>query len=151
MKMLNHIKTNSVDIQNALLEKAVIQYECGTNIEWNHFYTYRKSFMPKLPGYEFDEQYYWSDYHRHVVDDLANEHFLDDFLSSFTEEETENEHIFSINLRSTAMFIDQHRIYQKEVLVGTFQVMLINKIAGQLYSRDLYDTRIILFTKNRSC
>ena len=129
-------KTNSVDIQNALLEKAVIQYECGTNIEWNHFYTYRKSFMPKLPGYEFDEQYYWSDYHRHAVDDLANEHFLDDFLSSFTEEETENEHIFSINLRSTAMFIDQHRIYQKEVLVGTFQVMLINKIAGQLYSRD---------------
>lgn len=135
------------DIHEILLEKAAKQYEHQANIKWECFYSVQSNNMPVLPGYEFDEQYYWSDYHRHVENDLKENRFLDNFISYYKEEESENEHTFTIKLRKSADYIEQHRIYQKEVLIGTFQVMLINEIAEQIFGHDFAISELFYMQK----
>lgn len=126
-------ETAGQSLQEVLLEKAASQYEAGAKIQWECFYSINKITIPYLPGYEFDEWYYWVDYQRHTIDDLNKTEVLGEYLSFLNEDKSDNKYAYTFKLRTTSNLVQQHRIYQQQVLVGMFQVMFIQEIAKYLW------------------
>ncbi len=123
-----------------LLENAALQYQTGAKIRWEYFYDINKIKLLFLPGYEFDNRYYWLNHQRHLIDDLNRADRSSEYLTMIKpsaidddgQEEADNGQGYRFRLRRATRLVEQHQIGHREVLVGSFQIILIKELASRL-------------------
>ena len=135
------------NIQDLLLQNAAFQYKAGAKIKWEYLYEINQRNVSYLPGYEFDEKYYWIEHQRHAIDDLKKKTLLGAYLIDLSEAHSEKEYAYIFRLRKATELVEQHRIYQREVLVGTFQVQLIQEVIRSTYGKGYIINELFFLQK----
>lgn len=134
-------------LQDYILEQIIHPYESGARIRWDYFYNRKKINFLHLPGYEFDESYYWIDHERHSIDDLHKTELLSDYLEGIHKNETNKGYEYTFQLRKMSNLVKQHCLFQREVLVGTFQVKMIQEIANEILAKNFVIKELFFLQK----
>lgn len=134
-------------LQDYILEQIICSYELGAKIRWDYFYNGKIINFPQLPGYEFDESYYWIDHERHSIDDLYKMELLSEYLEGVQKNETAEEYEYTFQLRKMSNLVKQHCLFQHEVLVGTFQVKMIQEVANEILANNFVIKELFFLQK----
>lgn len=129
----NEVESNT--IQSMLLDKVVEQYEQGARIKWNYLYTLGQIDIDYLPRYEFDENDYWIDNQMHLTDDMNTNEILHRYIYSVHEEGNGDTYEYVFKLKEATDLVEQHKIYEKQILIGTFHVKLICEIMHKVIGK----------------
>ena len=136
------------------LDQAITYYENGTDIDWQSLYPTVDIQIDLLPCYQFDEDIHWVDQIRKNVKSKKEIFFLEEYIEHIREIENKSDHCYEFILKTESYFIKEHMVKDKCVLVGTFQIVLLEALIKYILNKkvcvsDYTKMRKIVLPKNK--